>query len=742
MKSVTSIARVPLIAFLATASVLACGPFIYDLLPIDTVRPGNLRGYVYRGELGVVRPHFARRYLVQAYRRMTGREPLRAVGQLKLFDPALGESHKQWIEAHKRIAGTDPGIQIDRNIGDYQFVRNCLGGAFATAVETLTERSARYGADSPRVREWLKAQDQVFHNCSDEQVVLPDPLPASADPLARADRTYQIASAYFYAIEYGEAAKRFRQIAADQASPWRPYGRYLAGRALLRDATAGTDLDRAQLAEAAAEFRRVLADGSAAFLHASARGLLDRIALRLAPVDRLRVLSASLSSANDVGAQALRDYEYLMDAAVGDTASYEYGDIRDRGTLAATAEMNDWILVMQGVGTGSTDRALAQWKRTGALPWLAASLWKVAVQSADVPALLQAAERVDRASPAFYTVAFLRVRLLALRSRNEDARAVLAALPSQPSATNGPDEETLNFINALRFKLARSMEELLAAAPRSVTAPNESHWSDVEDKPSTQAPRGPVFDDDAGAVFTNRLPLARLVEAAGSTVLPDRLRLRVASAAFTRAWMLKRDDEALAVAPIVASLSSSLAVDMKAFETAVAPQDRHLAGLRLLLRTPGLRANVKGLEDDEDYAHKDLSRSFDHTFRRNWWCGFDEGEKDKSYDGSQVLEWLYEKGSVPYPGFLSKEEIAATERERAALVSLGSAPTYLAAEAVKWANARPADLDAAEALSHAVEGTRWGCTDALSTTASRNAFQTLHRLFPKSEWARKTKYWY
>src|SRR6187551_3206740 len=76
-----SMKRVPLIMLFVTASVLACGPFISDLLPVETVRPGDLNGYGYRGEIGVVRPHFARRYLVQAYRRMTGQGPLRAVGR-------------------------------------------------------------------------------------------------------------------------------------------------------------------------------------------------------------------------------------------------------------------------------------------------------------------------------------------------------------------------------------------------------------------------------------------------------------------------------------------------------------------------------------------------------------------------------------------------------------------------------------------------------------------------------------
>jgi hypothetical protein len=736
--------RVPLIMLLVTASVLACGPFISDLLPVETVRPGDLNGYAYRGQLGVVRPHFARRYLVQAYRRMTGQEPLRAVGRLKPFyDEAERDAHQQWTALHVRVAGQTPGIGIDRNIGDYQFIVNCLGSAYAAAARTLNERMGRYGTASAEVRDWLKAQDRVFENCTSEHLVLPDPPPAGADPFIRGDRSYQIAAAYFYAMQYEEAVRRFRQIAADQTSPWRPYGHYLAARALLRQATTAKDLDRAKLAESETEFRGVLQDPAASFLHASARGLLDRIALRANPTERLRILSAALST-RDVGDQELRDYESLMDTALGDTTVLDYEAIADRAALAATSDMNDWILVMQALGPAASARALAKWKQTNTLPWLAAALWKVPVGSADVAPLVQAGARIDESSPAYYTIAFLRVRLLALSDRNDEARAVLAGLPASAGLDGrAPDEETFNLISALRFKLARSLDELLAAAPRVVVGNREGAWNDTVYGAAPKGPRDPVFDDDAGQLFSTRLPLDRLVAATKSSALPGRLRLRVAAAAFTRAWLLNRFDQALAVAPVLRQLSPSLTADMRRFETAATPPDRHIAGLRLVLRTPGLRGSIKGIEDDEDHSHPELAREFDHTFRRNWWCGSDDERGRTLADtDSQVMQFLYPGNAVPYPAFLSQAEIAAVETERADIGSLGPAPNYLAGEAIKWAKARPSDVEAAEALAHAVEGTRWGCTNDETTRLSRAAFQTLHQIFPKTEWARKTKYWY
>lgn len=731
----------------AAGYVLACGPFVTMLRPVDTVRPAGLAAYD-RGDLGVVRQHFARRYLVQAFRRFNGRPaiavaPVAAPVRVGPYVPEADRgAQKAWRDVHQRITGVDPKIDTDRRIAQYQFITNCLEDTFASATATANARVGKYGATSPEVRDWFRAQDAVLANCAGDAPVLPDPAPPTADALTRADRAYQTAAAYFYAMEFDEAAKRFKQIAADTASPWRPYGRYLAGRSLLRQATIAETLDRQDMLAAQAEFRAVLADRTAAVVHDSAKGLLERITFRIDPVQRLKDVSTPLATADAVTTVQLNEYERVMDVLLGDTTTFDYGDLRDRDAIAATAELNDWVTVMQGSGAAAGARAMAQWKRTSSPTWLVAALWKIPPADPDAPAVLDAGGRVAKTSPAYLTVAFLRVRLLAARGEIDRARELLATLPSQPLP--GADAETVNLLNAERFKVSRSMTELLSAAPRFVASErlDGASWKDADQDPAAPpARRDPVFDDDAGIVFSWHLPLARLVEASTSTVLPARLRLRVASAAFTRAWMLGRDKEALAVAPVLRALSPGAAADVQTFESA-APADRHIAGLRLLLRTPGLRADVTGLEDNEYYEQKDLSRTFDHLFRRNWWCAFSVQNKGGVDPDAEVVTLLYDSREDLWPSFLTADERAAVQRERQAMAALGTAPNYLAAEAVTWAKSRPKDLDAAEALAHAVEGTRWGCTDKGSTPASRTAFQTLHNLFPRSEWAQKTKYWY
>jgi hypothetical protein len=707
---------------------------------VESVRPGQVEPYVL-GELGVVREHFARRYLVQAYRRLEGKPPLAAVGEWFAPEANLRAAVTAWKEVHRTLDGTDADPGTDRNIGDYQWITNCLTGAFTSATATARARAATYGANSPALRDWFKAQDAVFENCSRQEFVAPDPAPPDADALARADRAYQIAAAHFYAMRYDEAAARFRQIAADAASPWRPYGRYLVGRALLRQATTAKTLDRSKLLAAQEELRAAGADPDAAVLKASASGLLELIAFRVDPIERLRAVSAPLAGGQVVDVAGLTEYERLMDHLLGDTTTIGFNDLPSREAIARTSELNDWILTMQG-GPEAGAHAIAQWKRAGSTTWLVAALWKVPAAHSDAPALLQAAARVPTSSPAFMTTAFLRTRLLAARGETREARAVLATLPR--TTRDRAQAEAVNLLNAMRFRLASSLDELLEAAPRMIVSESLDSWrssSRLSNETSAPHERQSVFDEDAGAVFSRRMPLARLVDASTSKALPARLRLRVAAAAFARAWLLKRDDAALAVAPVLRELSPAAAADVRAYETAT-PADRHIAGLRLLLRTPGMHATVRGVEDDQDYVQKGLSRTFDHTFRRNWWCAI-PATSDKFPPVESGLPALLDAAeSVAYPAFLSADDRAAVERELASLAALGPAPNYLAAEAVAWAKSRPADRNAAEALALAVEGTRWGCGDDTTTRASRAAFQTLHQLFPRSEWARRTKYWY
>ena len=74
--------------------------------------------------------------------------------------------------------------------------------------------------------------------------------------------------------------------------------------------------------------------------------------------------------------------------------------------------------------------------------------------------------------------------------------------------------------------------------------------------------------------------------------------------------------------------------------------------------------------------------------------------------------------------------------------SYGSAPLYLPRIVIEWAKKHPDDTRVPEALHLAVRATRYGCDDVVKNPYSHEAFNLLHHNYPKSEWAKKTPFWF
>jgi hypothetical protein len=217
-----------------STTALACGPISLAAIFVFTVHPGYPLDRFAAGRLGVVQPTYARSYLYVAYRHLSGSgfttEEQKALTQLwkeRLdYQWSAGDEDwiKRWLYARRTVATQDPAtISVYRNRekpDEYESYLNCQKDAFETAIATLNDRIAKYGADRAPVRTWLEAQDQVFNNCGGGSVI-PAQLPADADAdaLMRADRAYQIAAANFYAGNFDEARKGFEAIAADAKDP-------------------------------------------------------------------------------------------------------------------------------------------------------------------------------------------------------------------------------------------------------------------------------------------------------------------------------------------------------------------------------------------------------------------------------------------------------------------------------------------------------------------------------------------
>jgi len=733
----------------SVAVLVACGPFLTDLIAVNNREPAFRDAYS-RGNLGVVKPRFYPRYLLQAYRVFNGRAPVRGGA----FRPAEGRAAaatkspvEEWDALVQKLQGPqghEPDFPL-RALANYQYFDNCLDDAFATATRTLSARIERYGSSSREVREWLRGQLAVFGNCSGRELVLPDAAPAWADDLLQADRRYQIASAYFYGLQYDEAAWRFHTIAEERNSPWRPYGKYLAARAAIRRVTVPEDGPQhatESYTAAESDLNAVLADSSSRSLQDSARGLIDYVAARTRPADQFLALSRRIADNRAPSDQEIVDYLALGGGLLGWPTAYAVSASVPKERIALD-DLSAWVSAMTAGNPTSVEQAIERWRQQRSLHWLVAAMWNVPASHPAATDLLNAASAVGRESPAFATIAVARARLLIHKDRAA-ARSLLAALPTATGP--GVNAEALNLLRAERLMVADTFDEFIANAPRAVVVqPTQAR----EATPATPASFDePVFDRDAADILNDHVPLDRLVDAALSERLPRRLRIRVGSVAFARAVVLRREDAALRLAPVLQRLVPHLRADLEQYRMAANQSARHRAGILVLVRAPGMLGFVRTLDNDVTYAVLEPARRFNLSGSNpgGWWC-WQEGRpaypQPYPFPGvSDLRELLYGGAAVPAPLFISADERQRAVAEKEAFRASGDARSFLAREAIAWARATPTDPLAAEALARVVDGWRHACGSEDGSDIVRRAFTVLHRQYPNSEWAKRTRYWY
>lgn len=724
---------VGLAALLGGAAALPCGGGPFEG-PVD-VAPNHpdlpLTG-VASGDVGVVLRTWGwrRGTLVAAYRAFT-RAPLDAAeraGYLRyvvashrqlapaLLDPAATARPPQddgsvepdpapYVDA-RTAAGFGPWTGLTGGNGwslHGRWVNNCLDDAFRSAADALRARLERYGAGSPALLQWVEGQDAVFSNCGETPGRTPPELPPDAPAELRRDRAYQIAAADFYAGRYNDAERRFRAIAADPASTWRPLARYLVLRTITRAAQRGHDTpDAVGLARAAMEARVLRDDPGGSAVHAMTERYEGWIDTLRGGDARAHELGVSLATAGH-GArfeESLRDYTALL-ATGRDVFARQPGD-PDRLTT--------WIAVVEGTLPRAV--AIELFRQTRDTAWAAAALVAAgdAADRALDPALARAAE-VPRTDPAWATVHYHRMRALAARgtlayAEVSRARALL---------TDGDGPSTRHLFRDLALAAAPDVDRLLAEAHGPAAA-----WQ-VEDgsaRPIAAGDSAPTDDFTPAAVdvFNSRLSLSVLARAAASAALPPPLRARVAEVALLRAALLGDDAVVQAIGAVVPRLPPESVRRLAPIVHAASGTPRRYAAL-LALAFDGVSPSV--------------------------------GSSIAGDAGLPSDPWQIRCGTAPYATapsrLLTAAERAAWARERTRAIALGGTAALLAREAARVAVLLPRAPRMPALLAAAVRGTRnHGCPDLRAPVrlGSRAAFQALHRLYPRSPEARATPYWY
>ena len=762
-------------------AVQACGPFPPPYPFARAVVPDAMR--YSDGQLGIVQPLFARRYLLVAWRYLNGipltdfeRSALTVAlpnaGSAFSADPAP-EPVDRWLAARAAVAAAGAAPTQIRQWKPapndaYPYYFNCPNAAFEAAADTLALFIKQYGVASRITIDWAVAQDRVFERCAEnapKAAPIAD-LAADAPAFARGERRYQMAAAAFYDGNWDAAERGFRAIAADSESRWRPWGQYLAARTLVRRATltpgASAPFDPNVLAAAERELRAVVKEASIGRVRTAAERMLRYVELRTQPDSTVLAVARQLQRPRQSGSVAtdFDEYRYLLDRLVGDTVDYSYDSIDARSSVRQQDDMTDWILTYQASGAGALQHALGRWRAAGGEPWLMAVAAKIDAGHDAMRDVLDAAARVPAQSPAFPTLAFHRARILIEAGRHADARAALDPLLAKESSW---PRSTLNLFRAARLRTARSLPEFLTDAVRIRVIERETS-DDVPGRVADSADgkagsRALAFDADSTDVMNERLPLAILAAAAESEQLPEHLRRDVAIAAFTRSLLLGDDERLGALARNLAGVAPDLKEALARVTGASTPAARRTEAWHVLLRHPGLRPFVPR----HATRHGRLNQL--DPLRENWWCAFaspagsgsasEAGSNPQlyfsSYESHFVRQWrhpeflrpLYRGSAVPIsPNFLSESDRAQVRRELDALARRGAAATDLAQQAVAFARGKPADPRAPEALYLGVRATRYGCTDDATGKWSKTAFELLHRQYAASTWAKRTPYWY
>ncbi len=705
-------------ALLAGLPLPACGP---DFSPPEYTRkrePEDPARFL-AGRLDVLSPDLRTGWQVVAWRRLSGLA-------MPKVDPAaidptfvggtdpVYEAIVAWREARKSEvpAPQEPFISpdayldvptVDENGNPYTDslpYLNCPADAFRTAVATLADRRASFRPDHPGILAWIEAQDAVFAACGgDAPPPVREPEPRLPEKLA-ADRRYQIAAASFYAGRYDDARTRFLAIAKEKDSPWSGISPYLATRALVRQATlVPGPADREKLSRADAELSALIADSTRGGVREPARRLREWIAIRARPAERTAELAKDLSArelSSEAVGQQIADYAYLLRHA-------QPGESAD--------PLTEWIETWSAPeGKGAT-RALERWRKEKSLPWLVAAL-SLAPDDGKAPAdLLDAAAALKDDSPAKATATFERARLLIAAGDRAGARKDLDRLLAG-DLSRGSE----NRAKSLRLRIAGSLDDLARDGVQMRLS------GGPDDDEATREER--YLTGEAAFWWNRRLPLSAF-EAAAAKVTNVDLRARLGEAAWTRAVLLGDT----AAAERAAQALGEEVPEIAAWAAASAA-DRPAAAAWALIRNPGLAPLVEG-----GFPRWGTVAEVD-DYRRNFWCAQWPTEVLEE-DRSLHLPALPER-----PGFLSAAESATADREIQTLQDLGDGYDIVAGKVLAWARERPADANVPEALYLASQRARVASCRADKPNLSKAAFDLLKKSYPKSEWAKKAKYWY
>lgn len=715
-----------------------------------TVHPDLPLNKYAAGQLGIIDASYARSYLLTAYRYLEDK-PLNDAEQkavVQLWNDRLKVDYEGkdsdpdvWLKARKAVPGASKIDQIEtaRPISkqdSWQTYCNCQTNSFITAADTLKGLITKYGAGSDNVKEWLKAQDQVFTNCgypswSDKPppLAIPSALPKTAEELLQKYRDYQIAAANFYSQNFEAAKKQFEAIGADSASPLKHIAPYMVIRCMIREASLAKTLDKNLLVSAQTALKKLQEDHSYQDMSADLAKLASFIDARLDPARHVQhLMNESYTNGN------LGEITKTLDSILGDDDQDQADKKHELPEALKQIDALDWLVSFKSSDDAAKKHKIERWEKTHSIPWLVAAISSAGAKDAQTNALLSAADQAEQKSAAAkWTLMYHSNRLRLEMGKKDQVRSALDQVISLPPA-NLP-AGSLNAFRTQRLPLSKSLDEFLKFGFQTplCNCSNGGTYEvpdDINDIVSDKKlpAEKPVFTPEAGLALQKQLPLTSLNALANNAALPAAQRNNIAWTGWVRAILVGDDAASKQLAQTAKQFNKSKAAMFDSYLSASTPEQKAFAATFLMLHFSSAQPNPAwGPLQDDSYGDSS-----------GWWWSEHPATESITIGMGDSNDPLPEFD----PLFLSAAEKNQAKQQVTKLKSVIAAPNYFAKIVLPFAQAHPDDPRVPEALHWFVKATRYGMTDDATKTYSKQAFNLLHSKYKTSPWTKKTPYFY
>lgn len=590
---------------------------------------------------------------------------------------------------------------------------------------------------------WINAQQQIFMRTmksSEKSRELLAKFPDNIPQLVKDDIQYSTAASYLYdGTSEGAktAAQQFATLANSPTYPWHEWAKYLQYRALniaVNEMLQSNDVDTLCAENTPC---RSLSDQSYEGMLDLSKNATDQ-KIKAAATDYLNVISMRTKW------RAQKAFESLLQNSLTHIDKSSFTNLiafSNKTAVGSSNEISSWLSDVMNVQMSDTEEnpavlanaafhdAYNHWQNTPQnLAWLWLAVYTIKYGDANQQsALIQAVLNVPHQDPAFVP---LRVALTAhfadfndpnldtnqKRSIIDDTLAVLSV--------GGDFSTTILLLNA-RTNLATSLTDFIEHAFFYPEDNLLEYVPQVMDDAAQTHYRANYIIADAAPII-NTLPPSVLLQIAGMPNVPDNYRpvlyanLWVRSILFNDKSLEKTvSNDAMKYNPVLTDTITQMAKSND-------PDERKTLFLSALLHYPNLSPmiNLKHYETWKGQESLDMNsvvlrEESLETFNNHWlWTSCDAQCK------------------TPTPAFLTPAQRTEYQAQLKLINHLKSATHYISDSLIVLAHRYPHDLRYAELLALFIKYTKY------TSGGSKKAFITLKKLYPNSNWAKNTKYYY